>query len=320
MRADNWKIFDKKGSNLNPYNDSFLNIEFITDAQNSIGASAYAITDPSSIISDVVVTNSGWEYDPNNTDPKLTYAFGDYSEILTSAEASINFIDVSIFNPEPSNSKGVGSMVIDVSTEFIYPSVVFTSAVFMDMVSVKLVETEHLSILEESSTGVLIRPYNSENSTLVFKFTDGDEEIKLFEVDQEKQTLIWAEELVFDVSEYVVGTPLIVNIAFRSEEEGVFERKLRVYHRIDGEDFQVAEILVNSQSVGQDERFNTLIQDFGLPNPKNIPHLFKKADINEEMPDWELLNYKGKHIVLEHDEIMHYIVTYKALINEIKLL
>jgi len=320
MRTDSWKIFDKTGSELNSYADSFLNIEFITDAQNSTGAEAYAVTDPSTIISEVVVTNSGWKYDPDNTEAKLTYSFGTFDRILTISEVSINYIDVSIFDPDPTVSQGIGSVNIDLSTAFIYPSVIYTSAVFMDPISVELIETEHLSILEEPSTGIYIRPYDTSNNTLVFKFSDGDPEIRLFEVDQDSQNLIWTNELIFDTSLYVLNTPIIINIGFKSEEEGVFERKLRAYHRVGGEDFQIAEILVNSQSIGQDERFDTLSQNFGFPNPKNIPHLFKEADINEAMPDWELLNYKGKHLVLEYDQIMPYIGTYKALINAIKWL
>ena len=322
MNIQNWKIFDKKGSNLNVYTDAFLNLEFITDVQNAIGAEGYAIVDTSGYISDTVITNSGWEYDLD-TQVNLSYAFTDYSQLLTSAEASIYFMDVSIFNPEPNNSLGVESVYIDpleVSTNFGYPAAIYTSAVFMNPVSVQLIETEHLSFFEESSTGVYIRPYDVENSSIVFRFSDGDKEIKLFEVNEEEQTLIWAEELIFDISVYVQGSPLIVNIGFRSEDEGVFERKLRGYHRIDGKDYQILEILVNSQSIGPDERFDTLIQDFGLPNPKDNHKLFKEADINEDLPDWELLNYKGKHIILEYDKIMPYIGTYKALINAIKWL
>ena len=104
MDIQNWKIFDKKGSNLNVYTDSFLNLKFITDAQNAIGAEGYALTDPSGYIFDTVITNNGWEYDPA-TQVNLSYAFNDYSKLLTNIEASINFTDISIFNPEPNRSE-----------------------------------------------------------------------------------------------------------------------------------------------------------------------------------------------------------------------
>ena len=322
MNIQNWKVFDKKGSNLNVYTDAFLNLEFISNGQNAIGAEGYALTDPSGLISDTIITNSGWEYDPA-TQVKLSYAFSDYSKILTSAETSINFIDISIFNPNPNNSKGIGSVYIDpaeVSINFSYPSVVYTSAIFMDIVSIQLVETEHLSFFEKNLNGDYIRPYDPINNILVFKFSDGDSEIKMFEVNEEEQSVVWTEELIFDISIYAPGSPLVVNVGFRSDDEGVFERKLRGYHRINGVDYQILEVLVNSQSVGPDERFDTLIQNFGLPNPKDNHKLFKEADINEDLPDWQLLNYKGKHIILEYDKIMPYIGSYKALINAIKWL
>lgn len=320
MRIDRWKLFNKRGSNLNPYLDSFLNLQFITDVQNARGAEGYALTDPSSLIFETVITNSGWNYDDPAVEVQLTYSFGDYSEILSSAEASINLKDVSVFDPNPRNSLGIDSVIIDVSTEFIYPAAMLSSAVFFNPISVGLVETEHISILEEVSPGSFIRPYDASNNTLVLRFSDGDPEIKMFEINEDTQTLTWTDELIFDTSVYAPNTPLIINIGFRSEDEGVFERKLRIYHRIGNEDLELAEIIVNAQSIGPDERFDILMQDFGLPNPKNIPHLFKRADLNEALPDWELLNYKGKHIILEHDKIMPYIGTYKALINAIRWL
>lgn len=319
MRTDKWKIFDKKGSNLNLYIDSFLNLEFITDSQNARGAEAYALTDPSTFISDVIVTNTGWNYDPN-TEVALNYSFGDFNRTLEPTEASINFIDVSIFSPDPANTKGIGSVVIDISTLFTYPSSLFTGAIFLEPVSTQLIETEHLSFLQETPSGGYTRPYDTSNGTLVFRFSSGDQEIKLFTLDEDTQNITWTDEIIYDASLKKANTPIMINIGFKAEDEGIFERKLRIYHRINNQDFQLGEIIVNAQSIGPDERFDTLAQDFGLPNPKNIPHLFKRADINEAMPDWELLNYKGKHIVLEHDQIMPYIGTYKALINAIKWL
>jgi len=128
------------------------------------------------------------------------------------------------------------------------------------------------------------------------------------------------DEMIFDVSNYVENTPLIINIGFRSEDDGVFERRLKIYHRINNDDFPLGEIICNAQSIGEDERFNTLIEDFGLPQPKSIYKIFKEADINEDLPDWELINYKSKHIILEGHNIMSYIGSYKGLVNAIKWL
>ena len=97
MQTQNWKIFNKKGSNLNLFADSYLNLEFVAGGQNARGATAYAITNTSTnIIPDITgvnVTNCGWEYDPA-TQVNLSYLFGTSPGVLTPIEASINFKDV----------------------------------------------------------------------------------------------------------------------------------------------------------------------------------------------------------------------------------
>lgn len=323
MEIHNWKIFDKKGSYVNWYRDSYVNIQFVTDAQNALGAEAYALTDSSAVINEVIVTNSGWNYDPNNTIPVLQYTFAENQAgyALSPAEASVNFIDVSVFSPEPANVKGIGSMTIDLSAGFIYPAVSFSGAFFMDPVAVGLVETEHLTIFQETSTGKLIRPYDP-STQLIFRCIENDTEIKLFTVNEEEQIIEWADELIYD-TDVESDFPIVLNVGFRSEDDGVFERRLRVYERriSDGFESILAEFVVNAQSIPQEERFDTLLQDLApILNAKEIPHLFKEANINEALPDWELINYKSKHAILDYSNITPYIGTYKALINTIKWL
>ena len=320
MNTQNWKIFSREGSNINIFTDSYLNLSALSTAQNATGFSGYAITDPSGLIIGSKIVNSGWEYDPL-TQIQLEYSFGESPGVLTSSEVSIGWIDVSIFNPYPNNSKGIGNLEIDISTVFSYPSYSFTSAIFLKPVSQGLIETEHLSIMEEVSTGIFGSPHDETNPILIFRMDhDGDTEIKLFEINDADQTVVWADEIRTDISTYIINSALMINVGFRAEDEGVFERKLRVYHLVGEREYLIGEILFNAESIGPDERFDTLITNFGLPSPKSTPTLFKEADINEELPDWQLLNYKAKHIILEHDKIMPYIGSYKALINAIKWL
>ncbi|NJO87879.1 MAG: hypothetical protein HC831_02150 [Chloroflexia bacterium] len=210
-------------------------------------------------------------------------------------------------------------MVIDLSVNFIYPSVAFTGAFFLKPVATGLIETEHLTILQETSTGEYIRPY-APNTELIFTFEDTDESIKMFLVDEDTQTINWVDGIIVDISS-LSNLPLTLNIGFTSEDEGVFERKLKIYERTPTADLMLGEFIVNAQSIGQDERFDTLLQDLApMLNAKNIPHLFKEANIKEAKPDWELINYKSKHAVLEYNQITPYIGSYKALINAIKWL
>ena len=324
MNIQNWKIFDKSGSPLTLYEDTYLPLTFVADNLDATGAAAFAITDPSNYIIGVKVTDSGWEY-PGNTEVQLNYSFSldtnTYPKTLNPSEVSIGFKDVSIFSPGPSNSPAIESVTITLpDPSFLYPSVSFSSAIFLNPISQGLVETEHLTILEEASVGVYIKPYDPVNPYLIFRFTDGDPEIKLFDIDEDGQTVEWSDEIIFDASEYSPGNAIMLNIGFRSENEGVYERRLRIFHLVGNREYLLGEIMVNAESIGQDERFDTLITNFGLPSPKANFSLFKEADINEALPDWELVNYKAKHLILEHDKIMPFIGTYKGLINAIKWL
>jgi hypothetical protein len=320
MNIHNFKIFNKKGSYINWFRDSYIQVDFATDTTNAVSGEAFAITGPDSKISEIVIVDPGYNYNDANTTALLTYTFDPTgtSTTLVPAEASINFVDVSIFNPEPNNVKGIGSVNIDLSTNYIYPSLSYSGAIFLDTVSKGLIETEHLTIVE-SSIGY-IRPYDP-SSSLVFRFVGEDTEIKLFELDVDTQEIIWTDEITVDTNVYAENIPITLNIGFTSEEAGVYERRLRFYENRDGAEYLLAEFLVNAQSIHQDERYDTLLQNFAPEvNPTKIPKLFKEADINEDNPDWELLNQKGKNIVLDYAQIMPYIGTYKALINSIKWL
>jgi len=321
MNIQNWKIFDKKGSFINWYKDSYIQIDFTTDTTNAVAAEAYAVTDPSGFINEIVVENPGYNYNPANTSALLTYTFDPTgaSSVLTSVDVSINFIDVSIFNPEPTNSQGIESVDVSINDIYIYPSTSFSGALFLDTVSKGLIETEHLTILEESN-GAFIRPYDAESS-LIFRFVSEDSEIKLFELDENTQEIVWTDEVKINTDILADNIPITVNIGFKSDEEGVFERRLRIYELRDGIEYIQAEFLVNAQAIPQDERFDTLLQNLAPQlNPKEFPKLFKDADINEDLPDWKLLNQKGKNAVLDYSHITPYIGTYKALINSIKWL
>lgn len=322
INLNNYTIFDQSGSNLNLSTDYYIPFTFTTDSSIGVDARVYGITNMEGILDDVYVEYSGWGYNSASTNIFYNYLYNPTSSptALTPAEASINFIDVSIFNPGSLNSLGIGDISIgDVSTVFVYPSFVQTGAIFMTPISTDLVQTYQFYIIENSSTGV-IRPMDASEGQLVFKFEGGDSAIKLFSVDYTSQEVVWADEIVYDISTYEASTALIVNVGFKSPNEGVFERTLRMYYRYNDNDYLQAEIVTNAEATGQDQRLETLIENFGLPNPVNFPTLFKEADINEELPDWEIVNARSKLLLLEYQNIMPYIGAYKGLINAIKWL
>lgn len=313
MITELWKIYDKRGNNLNLTPESYLNL--LISSNTGKDATGYALTDPSGLINRTCITNGGFGYD-NSTNVYLDYLL---SSTLISIDNSVFLKDISIYNPALSNSKAISAITIDSSQSFLYPSVTYVGALFLDPVSHGLIETEHLILLQDSSYGY-VTPYDSSNSTLVFKMVGEETQIQLFEVNEHTQEITWSDEIIIDVSTYIVNQGIQINIGFVSDEEGVYERKLILYHRINTIDYPLIELIVNAQSIGEDQRYDTLLDNFGLYKPKSIPKLFKESDINEDNLDWNLLNYKAKHLILEHDKIMPFIGTYKGLINAIKWL
>ena len=317
MQLNNWKIFDKAGSPLNWDPDPFLPLSFTGDVSSG-GAVGYLITDVSGSVVGAEITDSGFYYsDP--TQVFYDYTFGNTGVEITS-DVSIIYVDVSIFNPNPVSTQGIGDVSVgDVSGNFVYPSTTYTSAIFLNPVSQGLVETEHLYVLEEFGS-VLGRPYDASTSTLIVQLVGDESEIQLFTVDEDQEIVTWTDTLEFDLNEYAPSVPLTINIGFKSEDEGVYERSLRFYNIIDNKYYLMGEIIVNAESIGEDERFRTLLGNFGLPDPKDFPRLFKEADINEALPDYTIVNPKSKQMILEHDKIIPFIGTYKGLINAIKWL
>ena len=316
MQLNNWRIFDKVGSLLNWTPDPYINLIF--KSASGKNASGYLVTGVDGSISSSVISNSGFDYN-NDTSIYYNYAFGE-NEIDITTDVSISYIDVSIFNPNPTNSQGIEKLYnIDVSTLFLYPSTTFAGAVFLKPVSIGLIETEHLYIFEEYDN-ILKRPFDINGSKILITVENGDDAIKLFTIDEDANTIIWTESLEFELNVDVINQPIPINIGFTSKEEGVFERKVRIYNVVDGARYVMAEIVVNAESIGEDERFRDILGNFGLPDPKDFPLLFKEADINEDLVDYQIINPKSKQMIVDQNDIVPYIGTYKALINALKWL
>jgi len=68
MNINNWKIFDKKGSPLNLFADSHLNLTFVS--ANGKNAEGYLLTDISGNINSSHISNSVFSY---TTDTSILY-------------------------------------------------------------------------------------------------------------------------------------------------------------------------------------------------------------------------------------------------------
>ena len=108
-----------------------------------------------------------------------------------------------------------------------------------------------------------------------------------------------------------------LNIAIKSNTEGVHRRTLGVYEKIGNVKTRIAEFKFYGEVVAEDERLKVLLRNLGATLEDTDFLLFKEHDISEMAPDYILLNQKRKELLLELHNIKPFVGTYKAILNAI---
>ena len=232
-----------------------------------------------------------------------------------------------------------------------YPSQQFMNQLMMEKVSTELASTSTIFILEKrknskGETG-FFRP-RSDTQNLRFEFaSDSDTRIVKTAEEFDKQDNVfgttnkdeydyskvyWSRYMVFDlINEYDdtedSNEPLVLTLGFIASQEGCYQDILTLMSVDNIRDRErslafnrIGYTVVKNESVGEDERYRTLFANFGIPDPKTYPNLFKDIEIYEEGIDWKYLNKKSKELFLSYPQIFPYLGTYKALINAVSFL
>jgi hypothetical protein len=221
-----------------------------------------------------------------------------------------------------------------------YPGVTISGNIDLEPVSTNLVSNESIFILEQKYSDIVEnakrpsefkRPSDSLESSRKIAFSLNNKLIRFVTSDLESESLIWKNKQIFDLklNEDKTKEPISFSVGFLGDVEGLYEEFMQVY-LIDeekDEDGHINEIYTNigmihvgAEAIDEDERYRTLFANFGIPDPKNYPTLFKEVNPKQEGTDWELINQKSKELFLTYTEIFPYVGTYKALINAVKFL
>lgn len=76
------------------------------------------------------------------------------------------------------------------------------------------------------------------------------------------------------------------SIGVLSDEEGVYQNAILLYITDKSNSiYIIGSIVVNTEVVGEDERYRTLFTNFGVPDPVTYPFLFKEHDPDQESID-----------------------------------
>lgn len=202
---------------------------------------------------------------------------------------------------------------------------------YQEKVSSKFIAANTILVLEEQYSNdnntTYNKPYISSNNqySLVFQ-PELQSELKIISNDS-VYNIEYKPEAAFSLADAEVSTtyvtPFSFSIGFCAETEGAYQNLLGIYVRsLDNTDiaFFAGVISVKSEVEAEDERFRTLLGNFGIPDPINYSNLFAKQDFAEEGLDYKLINEKSKELFINYSDIFSYIGTYKALINAVKYL
>lgn len=277
------------------------------------------------------------------TTPKDYYNFVEYTTSSSQQECYFNFI------PTYTN-KLIETLNV---TDLEFPSLKFESKMYFDKVSTGLVETKSLYILAESLsdtthrntpkyTTVIEHPHSTEfrNRYKLMFFIDCREQnnFRFFTVNNDE--VVWSDRKFIDFNDgnnYAIGdtnSGYRVDLGFVGELDGLYEDTMYVflidtgeigeyadeYNNYPGNAHLIGKINLIAEAEGEDERYRTFFDNFGVPDPKETYDAFKETDTQQESIDYIKVNDYSKKLYLAYDQIIPYIGTYKALINALDVL
>ena len=216
---------------------------------------------------------------------------------------------------------------------------------YLPLVSTGLYETLTLHVLEEvvGSLGekLHVNPIAESVGAVSFKFKFKDdyntsEDVFLYSAKQDARELyiqidnsqvgqllpattsVSTSNGVKVVTDNLKATPITAQVALNSDTEGFHIRTLSVTELINGvETREIAQIKVYGEVEGEDERLRTLLSNMGMNLDDLDYFIFKDSNIQEQSPDFIILNQKRKELLLQASQIKPFIGTYKALLNAI---
>ncbi len=245
---------------------------------------------------------------------------------------NINKIDLVPLKKDPATSFIQQVFENNVSNIGLYfPFFRYYGDFYQDKVSSKFIAANTILVLEEQYSNdnntTYNKPYISSNNqySLVFQ-PELQSELKIISNDS-VYNIEYKSEAAFSLADAEVSTtyvtPFSFSIGFCAETEGAYQNLLGIYVRsLDNTDiaFFAGVISIKSEVEAEDERFRTLLGNFGIPDPISYSNLFAKQDFAEEGLDYKLINEKSKELFINYSDIFSYVGTYKALINAVKYL
>lgn len=341
----NWKFFSKKGNQLNLTRKQNIFLEVIdTSGKNAV---LQPLTSANGNLIFIEILDGGIDYSSptiNLTDLKTnqTYSIGP-GGISLDSEGKITAINLG--SPPTSNwSYPAFTLSGNLYLEGKTPTrLIETEHIFILEEVEDLNDSTKRNYVYPRYDSQLTAPNSSTQPKLEFSWsnseTDQDDEkaFFIFDVDTTSELTPYIEKIdtlssnLIDGSadpSFTIGSKRLnrilasentsvikSNIGFSHEEEGVFERTLEIYDTSLDTKYLIAEIVVHGETESEDPRFKTILDNLGQKINAEEEFIFRSSDVNEQLPNVQLLNQKRKEFILEHANIISYIGSYKAVFN-----
>ena len=121
-------------------------------------------------------------------------------------------------------------------------------------------------------------------------------------------------------SSVISSAALAINVALNATDlaSNIYERKLIIEDITGPTPQKVIEIDFYGEIVGEDERFQVMLQNVGRAFYQSDSIILRDHDPEEPLPNYLEINEKRKELLLAGEEIFPYIGSYKGLVNAIK--
>lgn len=111
-----------------------------------------------------------------------------------------------------------------------------------------------------------------------------------------------------------VSEAMRIDVAINDMNDGEFIDNLI----LTDENGEIFNIELYGEIIGEDERFPILLSNMGEILNHDEEFIFRSSDINEDSPDYKLLNQKRKELLTELHNIKPYLSSYRGIINVIR--
>ena len=119
---------------------------------------------------------------------------------------------------------------------------------------------------------------------------------------------------VFDANLH--KAPLQVNFALQADVEGVYAGQLEIVDvTYVNQENVLFTLSIEGEVVSEDERLGSMLENLGRDITTDQELILRDSDVNEDNPDFILLNQKRKEMLLQGDQIWPYVGSYKGLVN-----